>query len=306
LPREARALESERMPADPKAAFDKKVALQKSSGVMPKVPKSLSEADLKLLYYTTSTQNSYQTKAIPESMSFADIHNIGKKDTKYFKYKPSTAPFWQRSMCRYASDYVELPLGDSVVNKALAETFAPMKERKMSAPSFEKVTRYKDEYQAYPTYQGPPKPFKPSQPLHVDLKSVSLEKKCRTHMDYLPHMDVHLPEEDCIRPSRWELRVQHPTLAATRYHEDFCNEREMAPDAGQFKIEEESFRVFPSSIPSRVRKAVYNVNEASWPKDGKAPYMIQNITDIMRDPNGDRAVSPRRPAPVPRKPPAPH
>ena len=37
LPREARAPESERMPADPKAAFDKKVALQKSSGVMPKV-----------------------------------------------------------------------------------------------------------------------------------------------------------------------------------------------------------------------------------------------------------------------------
>ena len=110
LPREARAPESERMPADPKAAFDKKVALQKSSGVMPKVPKSLSEADLKLLYYTTSTQNSYQTKAIPESMSFADIHNIGKKDTKYFKYKPSTAPFWQRSMCRYASDYVDRAL----------------------------------------------------------------------------------------------------------------------------------------------------------------------------------------------------
>ena len=48
----------------------------------------------------------------------------------------------------------------------------------------------------------------------------------------------------------------------------------MAPDAGQFKIEEESFRVFPSSIPSRVRKAVYNVNEASWPKDGKAPYYV--------------------------------
>ena len=85
-------------------------------------------------------------------------------------------------------------------------------------------------YQAYPTYQGPPKPFKPSQPLHVDLKSVSLEKKCRTHMDYLPHMDVHSPEEDCIRPSRWELRVQHPTLAATRYHEDFCNERETKKD----------------------------------------------------------------------------
>ena len=46
------------MPADPKAAFDKKVALQKSSGVMPKVPKSLSEADLQLLYYTTTTKNS--------------------------------------------------------------------------------------------------------------------------------------------------------------------------------------------------------------------------------------------------------
>jgi hypothetical protein len=294
------------MPADPKAAFDKKVALQRSSGVMPKVPKSLSEADLKLLYYTTSTQNSYQTKAIPESMSFADIHNIGKKDTKYFKYKPSTAPFWQRSMCRYHQDYVELPLGDAVINKALAETFAPMKERKMSAPSFEKVTRYKDEYQAYPGYQGPPKPFKPSNPLHVDLKSELLEKKCRTHCEYLPHLDVHSPEEDIIRPSRWELRVQHPTLAATRYHEDFCNEREMAPDAGRFKIEDESFRVFPSSIPRRVRKAVYNVNEAQWPKDGSAVNIIQNITDIMRDPDGDRAVSPRRPNPVPRNPPQPH
>ena len=33
-------------------------------------------------YYTTATEDSYKTKAIPESMSFSDIHNIGKKDTK--------------------------------------------------------------------------------------------------------------------------------------------------------------------------------------------------------------------------------
>jgi len=281
------------MPADAQAAFEKKVALQKSSGVMPKVPKSLSEADLKLLYYTTSTSNSYQAKAIPESMSFSDIHNIGKKDTKYFKYKPSTAPFWQRSMCRYVQDYTELPLGDAVINKALAETFAPMKERKMSAPSFEKVTRYKDEYQSYPTYGGPPKPFKPSNPLHVDLKSELLEKKCRTHCEYLPNMDVHPPEDDCIRPSRWELRVQHPTLASTRYHEDFCTERQMASKGKMGTIEDESFRVYPSSIPSRVRKAVYLQNEGSWPKKN-ALTTTPTITSIMRDPDPDRAISPRK------------
>jgi len=294
---------------DQERAFQKKVALQKSVGVMPQVPKSLSEADMKLLYYTTSTTDSYRTKAIPESMSFSDIHNIGKKDTKYFKYKPSTAPFWQRSMCRYVQDYIPLPLGDSVINRALAETFAPMKERKMSAPSFEKVTRYKDEFQSYPTYGGPPKPFKPAQPMHVDLKSQLLEKKCRTHLEYLP-LNEHLknPEEDTLRPSRWELRVQHPTLAETRYNEDYCKDRRMANKEGFFTIEDESFRVQPASVPSRVRKAVYKANDNQWPK-GPGPVKEQNITAILREPDEKKCytagLSPRPPAPKARNPPAP-
>jgi hypothetical protein len=286
---------------DKQKAFDKKVALQKSVGVMPRVPKSLSEADLKLLYYTTATEDSYKTKAIPESMSFSDIHNIGKKDTKYFKYKPSTAPFWQRSMCRYVQDYIPLPLGDSVINKALAETFAPMKERKMSAPSFEKVTRYKDEFQSYPTYSGPPKPFKPSNPMHVDLKSQLLEKRCRTHEEYLPMNEhLHNPEEDTLRPSRWELRVQHPTLANTRYTEDFCNDRRMADKEGFFTIEDESFRTQPASIPSRVRKAVYLQHDGQWPKKGALNQ--HSVTNIMREPNEKKclATSPPKSRPAPK------
>jgi hypothetical protein len=283
------------MVADAKAAFEKKVALQKSSGVMPKVPKSLSEADLKLLYYSTTSTSAFAAKPIPETISYADIHNIGKKDTKFFKYRPSTAPFWPRSMCRYVEDYQELPLGDSVINKALASTFAPMKERKLSAPSFEKATRYKEEYHSYPTYGGPPKPFKPANPLHVDLDSKSLEKKSRIHDEFPSHND-HLknPEGECIRPSRWELRVQHPTLASTRYAEDFCSERPVATvERGKPSFEDESFRTNPGSIPNRVRKAVYNQHDGAWPRKGAMDDMSR-VTDIMRDPDLQRAISPKK------------
>jgi hypothetical protein len=284
------------MVADPKAAFDKKVALQRSSGVMPKVPKSLSKEDVKMLYFSTQTETAYKPKPWVDTISYSDIHNIGKKDTRFYKYRPSTAPFWSRDMSRYVSDYKELPLGDSVINKALASTFAPMKERKIPAPSFEKMTRYKEEYQPFPSYKGPPKPFVPANPLHVDLKSESLEKKCRQHEDFPPHMEVQNPEDNCIRPSRWELRVQHPTLASTRYVEDYCGERRSASvEKGKPSFEDESFRTNPGSIPNRVRAAVYNMTEGSWPKEGQLDEALpRTITEIMRDPDLKRAVSPKK------------
>jgi hypothetical protein len=252
------------MPAKkPNAVSAQKLALTASVGVMPRVNVPLTPAEMKQMYFSTTAADTFHEKEIPESLSFADIHNIGKKDTKYFKYRPSTAPFWQRTMCPYTQEYIARPLDGVIINRELAETFQPPKEVPPKAPFFVKQTKYKDDYNPYPGAR-PPKSMKPSNPMHVDPTSHLLETECATHRLYpVPPGKLVHPSEEEFRPSRFDVRVQHPTIAKTRYTEDY-DEMEPLPAERKFRIEDNSSRTMGAVIPARVKDMVYKQTGGDW------------------------------------------
>jgi len=88
--------------------------------------RSVSQGDLRRLTYGTSYRVGVPGKVMRESdkwENFMDLHGIGRRDTKYMKFQKMTAPLLDRSATTGARDYVELPIGDNVINAELAENF---------------------------------------------------------------------------------------------------------------------------------------------------------------------------------------
>jgi hypothetical protein len=99
-----------------------------SMGCLPRphALSSVSPEQLRKLNYrtTTSTGVSGRVQTHDDKWeNFIDIHNLGKKDSKYMKYQLCTAPLLDRSAVTSRRDFIELPLGDNQINSALAESF---------------------------------------------------------------------------------------------------------------------------------------------------------------------------------------
>merc|ERR1712032_520094 len=73
------------------------------------------------------------------------IHNMGKKSTKYMEYQAMRAPLVDRTACLYFRDFNPKPVGDSVFNKELAENFKGG-HRLASTPSFGLTSSYADNF----------------------------------------------------------------------------------------------------------------------------------------------------------------
>eukprot|EP00927_Polykrikos_kofoidii_P015181 TRINITY_DN16734_c0_g1_i1.p2 TRINITY_DN16734_c0_g1~~TRINITY_DN16734_c0_g1_i1.p2 ORF type:complete len:252 (-),score=45.61 TRINITY_DN16734_c0_g1_i1:42-797(-) len=121
-----------------------------SFGVFPSqsAVRSKSCTDLQRLYFQTSQRSEFDWRTIPEAdrpENFDQLHNIGKRNTKYMKYQRSTAPNVDRTACVYMKEFAAKPLGDCECNKALAQTFkGPSKVA--SSPSFGIRSNYKETY----------------------------------------------------------------------------------------------------------------------------------------------------------------
>jgi len=88
--------------------------------------RSVSQADLKKLTYGTSYKAGVPGKVSREEdrwENFIDLHGVGRRDTKYMKFQKMKAPLLDRSACSGARDFVELPIGDNVINAELAKSF---------------------------------------------------------------------------------------------------------------------------------------------------------------------------------------
>jgi len=67
-------------------------------------------------------RNELLRQCIPSQIALLqDIHNLGKKDTKYMKFQKQTAPLLDHTACTNRRDFVQLPLGDNIINRQLAE-----------------------------------------------------------------------------------------------------------------------------------------------------------------------------------------
>mmetsp|Transcript_72720 Transcript_72720/g.187614 ORF Transcript_72720/g.187614 Transcript_72720/m.187614 type:complete len:261 (+) Transcript_72720:126-908(+) len=99
-----------------------------SMGCLPRAGavNSVTKDDLRRLTYRTTSGTGVPGRVMSEEdkwENFVAVHDIGKKDSKYMKFQKNTAPLLDRSACTNRRDFVELPLGDNVINTALATSF---------------------------------------------------------------------------------------------------------------------------------------------------------------------------------------
>lgn len=124
--------------------------LNKSFGVFPSqtAVRSRSVGDLQRLYFSTTVRQEHDWRTIPaqdRGENFNDVHNVGKRTTKYMKFQKKVAPLVDRTACRYNAEFIAKPLGDYQCNKELALTFAG--SSKVSAtPSFGNKSSYKETF----------------------------------------------------------------------------------------------------------------------------------------------------------------
>merc|ERR1719263_1080666 len=91
--------------------------------------KCASSQELNRLYYQTTSRNAYNKGAGDVSprgrtMSMAEIHEIGKKATKFCPMRHKKAPLPGRDQCWYAKDYFDRSKSSDLnMNRDLAEVF---------------------------------------------------------------------------------------------------------------------------------------------------------------------------------------
>lgn len=136
--------------------------LNDSYGVFPEALPVFTRQHMQKLYFSTSYSEHQGLLGTPgENMD--DVLNMGRKDGKYMRFRPSRAPLFSREFCSYSAHYDEKPLGDHVANKMLAESFRPVRhnsggakidDRSTAKDSFVKYSR-KQFRAAKPPSQGP-------------------------------------------------------------------------------------------------------------------------------------------------------
>lgn len=99
-----------------------------SAGPLPsgKSMNAVSKDRLVKAYYQTTSMRDVPGRAPSAALvgeNFADIHNVGRKSTKYLEFQHSRSPLTNREACQYSKDFMPLPLADHAINKALAEQF---------------------------------------------------------------------------------------------------------------------------------------------------------------------------------------
>merc|ERR1712137_917074 len=106
--------------------------------------RSKSTGDLQRLYFRTCQREEHNWRTIPEAdrtENFDQIHNIGKRTTKYLKFQKKEAPLVDRTACRYNQEFTAKPLGDNVANAELARTFSGAK-KPLESKSFDVKSSY--------------------------------------------------------------------------------------------------------------------------------------------------------------------
>lgn len=81
---------------------------------------------IRKLCFQTQAMRDYPGKKPSQEIigeNFAQVHAIGQRQTKYLDFQIKTAPLTNRLATKHAQAYQPLPLGDNVVNRALAASF---------------------------------------------------------------------------------------------------------------------------------------------------------------------------------------
>jgi len=170
----------------------------RSSGCFPgqTAVSSVSKDDLRRLTYRTEYKNGNPGRSMSVEdkwENFADVHGIGKRDTQYMRFQKNTAPLLDRSACTNTRDFYARPLGDNIINSALAESFKSntFTSKKGLDVSAKQDSCYTAEFVKYPSQRmigAKQKSFKPKQGRTQPLSSTSqmMETQSASQIDYIP------------------------------------------------------------------------------------------------------------------------
>lgn len=85
-----------------------------------------SKEDIHRLCFQTTTGGTFDRKEVTgdeRGESADEVYEIGKRVTKYHPFPLKVAPNWDRSACRYSSEFVKKPIGDCIANNQLAAIY---------------------------------------------------------------------------------------------------------------------------------------------------------------------------------------
>lgn len=200
-----------------------KKAAYGSSGVFPgnTAINSVASADLCRLMYRTTSGTGVPGRVMSEEDkwdNFMDVHDIGKRDTKFMKFQKNTAPLLDHSACTNRRDFVPLPVGDNIINKQLAEVNKNGLNSggKNGIPTeFKPNSSYMEEFVRHDVDRmrgAKPASTKPSAKMTATITGMTemMETKSRSHQNFAPpNSELAKAGEICLAPgnlglsSRW-------------------------------------------------------------------------------------------------------
>mmetsp|Transcript_99621 Transcript_99621/g.257426 ORF Transcript_99621/g.257426 Transcript_99621/m.257426 type:complete len:279 (+) Transcript_99621:338-1174(+) len=124
--------------------------LNNSHGVFTssKSMRSFSQGDLHRLYWATTNERHIAVRPPTEAdqnETYSEVHNIGRRPTKYLAFQKREAPLLGRSACSHTSEYMAKPAIDYEYNAAKAELLKTRGNLHVGTPcNMEHVSHYNE------------------------------------------------------------------------------------------------------------------------------------------------------------------
>lgn len=114
------------------------------------VRRTVSQGDIDRMYFKTDNQHQFDGRMLSEAdrnECMDQVHNIGRKNTKYMPFPEKKAPLIDRSGHTFSRDFCVKPLGDHLCNREAAKaTKSSQLGRVASSPSFENKSAYAERF----------------------------------------------------------------------------------------------------------------------------------------------------------------
>jgi len=119
----------------------------------------LSKEEVCRFFYKTSTSAQFQGAQAPEDAlceNLRDIHEVGRRDSKYMKYQSRQAPLWDRSLCEHTRAYHAHDLSGGKVTAECADLIKSKQGvgRAKTQPAFDAKTKYTDDFKGFSRAQA--------------------------------------------------------------------------------------------------------------------------------------------------------
>lgn len=208
----------------------------KSVGVFPgqRAIRSVSQNDLRRLTYGTSYRTGVPGKVSREEdkwENFIDLHGVGRRDTRYMKFQKMTAPLLDRSACTARRDFVELPLGDNIINAELANNFKSNVNAGKGGVdvSAKHLSTYAAEHGCFSPSQTKSAKSKSTKPKSCRTSTITgmtdlLETRASSHVAHsAPDVSLAKAAEIVLAKPNLNLAGSWPgEPSKSMYHHDFC------------------------------------------------------------------------------------